>query len=138
MTVGTSINRDVPASVFETPSAATYGMLGLQWIWRNRLVIDYRTQRLHMLPAAKDVASLAAGLLRHGYAALPMTSGAGGRFMVSATIGGVTRAMAVSTVADTILDTEFAKSAGVATGANWIASAARRAPRATLSPPQNR
>ncbi|QDH25059.1 hypothetical protein D5366_07370 [Neokomagataea tanensis] len=114
--VGSSNMENVPASVFETPTAATYGMLGLGWINRSRLVIDYRNNKLFIEPTPQTITTLKQELVKEGYAAIPMQETLGKPFTVDVTIGEATRAMVVSTVAELIIDSAFAEAAHVGAG----------------------
>ncbi|KAB7770043.1 hypothetical protein [Xanthomonas maliensis] len=101
-----------PVSVFETPGEKV-GMLGLDWIRDNGIVMDYVKHQVVLNPSHETRQSLSKRMSKSGYVAIPMTENAKGRFVVPVTINDVTRAMTVGTVAGLILDSDFASAAHV-------------------------
>jgi hypothetical protein len=116
LNIGSGELRDVPVSVFETPTP-TIGMLGLDWIRANRIVVDYAQREVRVNPTPEQTSRMRTALLSRGYVAVPMhISSEGGYYMVDVHLGSATRSMVVSTVAELFIDTDFAKVAGVEQG----------------------
>jgi hypothetical protein len=116
LNIGSLELRDVPVSVFETMTP-TIGMLGIDWIRANRVVVDYAKREVRMNPTPEQTAQMRTALLSKGYVAVPMRMSPGGdRYVVDVRLGSATRRMVVSTVAELIIDTDFAKAAGVEQG----------------------
>ena len=113
--LGSALLTDVPASIFEVPAGGTRGMLGVKWLADNRVVLDFRTSRVRLGPTDPQRSALVKQLDEEHYQAIPLTrSFEDGRYLVPVTIGATTRRTVLSTVADTQVDTRFAKDAGVA------------------------
>lgn len=116
LAVGVSANHDAPVTVFEVPQD-DYGMLGTDWITANRVVVDYGRRRLTVAPDAAGAGTRADALRRAGYVALPMTYDAElRRYLVQATINGVTRRMTIATASNFAIDTAFAAAASLEHG----------------------
>ncbi len=117
LSIGSATFTDLPVSVFETPGDQDSGMLGLDWIRSNRVIMNYANSTVTANPTSAAVAATRTALLARGYVAIPMERDASTkRYFVHARIGAALKRMDVSTVAETILDTDFAKEAGIETG----------------------
>jgi len=115
--VGLTQNQNIPVAVFETPGDINQGMLGLGWLTQNHVVIDYANNKIELPSAASYSETLHDRLIKGGYTAIPMVHDpADGRYRVTAKINGVAAPMVVSTVAQLILDTQYAERAGVKQG----------------------
>lgn len=119
VTVGRSVDSNVPVSIFEVPQR-TYGMLGVGWIRRNRVIVDYGSGKVTVSATPAHSVSLAIQLSRRGYQAIPMRFDSKlGIFCVDATISRVTRPMVVATASSTDIDPLFARQAGVSKGSQF-------------------
>jgi predicted aspartyl protease len=115
--VGSTQSQTIPVAVFETPGDITQGMLGLGWLTQNHAVVDYADNRIELPSAPSYSQTLHDRLIKGGYTALPMVrNAADGRYRVTVKINGVAAPMVVSTVAQLILDTQYAARAGVKQG----------------------
>jgi hypothetical protein len=116
--VGSSRSSNVALSVFEIPQTPpTDGILGMDWLRDQRAIVDYDEYRLGIpssLQASRllDQHLLARGLVAHHMTWDPTTQG----FYVICQIGGVTTRMGVSTVAQIVIDSNFARAAGLELG----------------------
>ncbi len=118
LAVGSSINRDAEVAVFEVPQSK-YGMLGVAWIRANRIILNYVRKQALVSPGAARVASNASALLRSGYVALPMTYDVESkRYLVRATINGISRSMVIASASEFTIDSEFARVAKIPSGAD--------------------
>jgi len=121
--VGSTTNHNIPVAVFETPSGLSQGMLGLGWLTQNHVVVDYADGRIELPRATSYGETRQSRLIKAGYTAIPMAHDpAHGEYRVTVRINGVAAAMTVSTVADLVLDTQYAERAGVKhreTGDAW-------------------
>lgn len=118
LAVGEHVDRDAAVSIFEVPQDS-YGMLGIGWIRRNRVIVDYRRKQATLAPTSAESVAIGKRLVREGYAALPMTYDATrSAYMVKATIRGVTRDMAVASASSFSIDSELARAAGIRHGAD--------------------
>lgn len=116
LSIGQETWHDVPASIFETMGDDAKGMLGLKWIESNGIVMDFPKQLLWVKEQVEPL-SLRQSLMHSGYEEISMfRDQETGRYYVNVTINNKTRAMVVSTVADLVLDTEFARVAQVQCG----------------------
>lgn len=105
-----------PVAVFEVPAGGSQGMLGLPFLYENKVVVDF-ARRVLMLPKDGSTASITSEMAARGYRAHPMHRDAtDGRYLLMVTINGITAPMVVSTVATINLDTAFAERADVQTG----------------------
>lgn len=107
--VGRSINRDVRLSVFETAHPEMQGMLGVLWLRANRVIVDYDASRLGTAESMEDSVRADRSLRARGFTAHPMrwnpeTKG----YFITGTINGQATNLAVSTVADDVLDVSLA------------------------------
>ena len=116
--VGKSEDTDAPISVFEVPQN-DLGMLGIGWINQNRVILDYRRKQALIAPTIEQAQKIGSELRKAGYVALPMTYDEKQlRYVVSATINGVTRSMTIATASSFEIDIAFAEAAGVKHGAD--------------------
>ncbi|HVJ52697.1 MAG TPA: hypothetical protein VM689_09560 [Aliidongia sp.] len=109
---------DVPLLVFEVPQdPPMQGMLGIGWLRASRVVLDYNRSRLALPESPQDSRKEDQSLIAEGYVAHPMIwDEKNNAYFVHATVDGVAVDMNVSTVAENMLDIEFARSAGIAVG----------------------
>lgn len=116
LSIGQETWYDVPASVFETVGDEAMGMLGLKWIESNGVVMDFSKQLL-WVKAQVEMLDLRRNLMNSGYEAILMRRDEEtGRYYVAVTINNKTRSMVVSTVADLVIDAEFARAAEIKCG----------------------
>jgi hypothetical protein len=116
--VGNVQDRDASVSIFETPQER-YGMLGIDWITRHRLILDYVHNKALVAPSMTEATALGTRLRHNGYVALPMTyDPAEKRYLLEATVNGVTRKMTLGTATGFEIDVAFAGVAHVAMGAD--------------------
>jgi hypothetical protein len=116
--VGKSEVKNVPVSVFEVPQS-DLGMLGIGWINENRVILDYRRKQATIAPSLDQAKAIGRELRKEGYVALPMTyDERRQRYVVRATVNGVTRSMTVGTATTFLVDTAFADAAGIKHGAD--------------------
>jgi len=116
LVVGASVSSRVPISIFEVPVPSMEGMLGRKWLIENSVIVDFETRRL-IFPSSHDSAlAHDAVLVAHGYSPHRMMEGAesGGRSLISVSVNGTVGLFLVSTVANTVLDVQFADRAGIA------------------------
>ncbi len=118
LAVGDSVEVNVPVDVFEVPQN-DFGMLGIGWIKQNRVILDYGRKQATIAPAPDQAQAIGSELRKAGYVPLPMKYDEHKhRYVVRATINGVTRTMTVGTATIFLLDTGFADAAGVKRGAH--------------------
>jgi predicted aspartyl protease len=120
LVVGSSVSSRVPISVFEVPVPSMEGMLGRRWLTENSVIVDFGNRRL-IFPSSHDSAlAYDAFLVAHEYSAHRMIEGAesGGRSLIAASVNGTSGLFLVSTVANTVLDVQFADRAGIAHSAS--------------------
>lgn len=116
LAVGRHADANAPVVVFEVPQARL-GMLGVGWISRNRVILDYAHKQAIIASTPTDAATRGQVLRRAGYVGLPMTyDDVERRFRVNATIDGVTRSMAVASASALTIDSEFARAAHLRSG----------------------
>lgn len=114
-TVGQKVFTHVPVSIFETPSPYTEGMLGLRWLTPNRVVLDFENKKAIISPSPQATLVRRQPWLKNGYVAIPMKRAASdGRYLITVTVNGVSQPMIISTIAESIFDSEFAKYAQIA------------------------
>jgi hypothetical protein len=116
--VGASKSSNVALSVFEIPQTPpTDGMLGIDWLRDQRVIVDYDSYRLGIPSSLRASRLVDQHLLARGFVAHHMTWDPGTQgFYVICQIGGVTTRMGVSTVAEIVIDSNFARSAGMELG----------------------
>lgn len=109
--VGPIENKDVALSVFEVPqSPIMQGMLGVQWLRTNRVVVDYGSKRLGFPSTDADAKTLFAALRRRDYAELRMTWHPEHRnYTVEGTVAGAEVSTLVSTVAENVIGLPIAQ-----------------------------
>lgn len=116
LSIGQETWHDVPASIFEILGDDTRGMLGLKWIESNGIVMDFPKQVL-WVKGHVELSDLRQSLMDSGYEEIPMRRDQEtGRYFVNVTVNNETRAMVVSTVADLVIDAEFARTAQIKCG----------------------
>lgn len=118
LAIGRSVSRNAPISVFEIPQDRL-GMLGVGWIRSNRVIVDFGRKQILISPTAARVSMLVTRMRRQGYVALPLRyDEQARRYLVEATINGVTRSMAIATASGLLIDSEFASAASLRLGAD--------------------
>lgn len=116
--VGTKEAKDVRLSVFEIPQTVeTNGMLGIGWLRDQKVIVDYDEYRVGLPDSveaseAEDKELLARGYVGHKMTADPKTHT---RFVMGKVDGHAIR-LCVSTVAETVVDSEWAKANNVELG----------------------
>lgn len=116
LSIGQEIWHDVPASIFETMGDDTMGMLGLKWIESNGIVMDFPKQLLWVKDQL-ELSDLRQSLIDSEHEEVSMwRDQETGRYLVNVTLNNKTRAMIVSTVADLVIDAEFARTAQIKCG----------------------
>lgn len=116
LSIGQETWHNVPASIFEIFGDDAIGMLGLKWIESNGVVMDF-TEQLLWVKGQVEVLNLRQSLMNSGYEEISMCRDQEtGRYLVNVTINNETRAMVVSTVADLVVDAEFARAARIKCG----------------------
>ena len=108
LTVGGCQLTDVACSVFQLPTVNWEGMLGVGWLAAARPVVDFGSRTLSV-PSAAERRALAAEPVRVEL----RRDVASGRYVAELTVEGTLATVVVSTVAETILDVEFARRAGI-------------------------
>ncbi|WP_296000832.1 hypothetical protein [Rugamonas sp.] len=94
-----------------------HGMLGVQWLRDRHVIVDYNNARLATPATMEDTAAEDSKLFSHGYAGHKMMWDAAlGQYAIDGLINGVSAHIGISTVSETVLDTEFAKRAKVQLG----------------------
>jgi hypothetical protein len=106
-------------AVFEIPQTPiTDGMLGIDWLRNERVIVDYDAYRIgvpHTTEASRseDERLLSRGYVAHQMTWDPIVKG----FYVRCQINGVATRLGISTVAETVVDSVFARAAGFELGA---------------------
>ncbi len=111
LTVGKTVNQNVSVDVFEVPQSQI-GMLGTDWIMRNRVILDYNSNEAIVDATGDYAAQTRNRLMSAGYHAVPMTMD-DGDWVVPATINGVTRRMMIASASGLTIDKAFAQDAGI-------------------------
>ena len=117
--VGATKTRNVVLSVFEIPQTPqTDGMLGIEWLREQRAIVDFDAYRVGIPVTAIASQAEDAILLANGYIAHHMDwdSSVHG-FYVHCRVDGKPARMGISTVAETVIDSVFARQAGLELGA---------------------
>jgi hypothetical protein len=116
--VGAAKSSDVTLTVFEIPQTPkTDGMLGIDWLRDEHVIVDYDSYRIGIPDNAEASKSEDEGLLLRGYLAHRMTwDPAVKGFYVMCQINGVSARLGISTVAETVVDSVFARGAGFELG----------------------
>lgn len=114
--VGPTENRDVALAVFETPQKPVMqGMLGVQWLRANRVVVDYARKTLGFPQTEADASDIDAELRGQGYVAHPMTYHPDRRnYTVQGLVAGLDVPIQVSTVAENVIGLPIAQRLGLA------------------------
>jgi hypothetical protein len=116
--VGTTKSSNVTLTVFEIPQTPkTDGMLGINWLRDQHVIVDYDSYRIGVPDNAEASKREDAGLLLRGYVAHHMTWDPTLKgFYVMCQINGVSARLGISTVAETVVDSVFARAAGFEIG----------------------
>jgi hypothetical protein len=116
--VGTAKSSNVALAVFEIPQTPkTDGMLGIDWLRDEHVIVDYDSYRIGVPDNAEASKSEDEALLLRGYVAHRMTWDPSAKgFYVMCQINGVSARFGVSTVAETVVDSVFARAAGFELG----------------------
>lgn len=99
---------DVACSVFQIPTVNWDGMLGVGWLAAARPVIDFGSRTLSV-PSAAERRALDAEPVRIEL----RRDGASGRYVAELNVEDTLATFVVSTVAETILDLDFARRCGI-------------------------
>lgn len=115
-TVGASTIRNMPIQVFEIPQTPPVdGMAGIGWLRQAKVMVDYKRHRLAMPATDADAAKERKRLEAEGYVAITMTwDAAARRYFVNPKVNGVPGRFTVSTVAEVVLDEQFARARKIA------------------------
>jgi hypothetical protein len=104
-------------SVFEQPEPNMQGMLGIDWLRDQRVIVDYDQARLGLAASSKDTVEEDQRILSRGYVAHAMAwDPAEHRYYVFAEINGRRARLTVSTVANDVLEMTFARASNFALG----------------------
>ena len=115
--VGDDEVKNVPLQVFETPEPTMQGMLGIKWLQARRVIVDYDTGRIGIPSSAQDTEAEDRRLLSRRYIAHRMTwDSEGNAYTVSGNVTGKPVRITVATVGESLVDTDFARVAGIALG----------------------
>jgi hypothetical protein len=115
--VGDSKVKNVPLSVFEVPVPDMQGMLGIDWLRAERVIVDYDADRIGIALTKGDSTSADRDLIDRGYLPHKMIwDPKQGIYYVMAAVNGVPARLTVSTVSTNIIDTAYAHSAKVGVG----------------------
>jgi hypothetical protein len=116
--VGATRSSNVTLAVFEIPQTPkTDGILGIDWLRNERVIVDYDSYRIGFPDGAQASKSEDEALLLRGYVAHRMTwDPAAKGFYVMCQINGVSTRLGISTVAETVVDSVFARAAGFELG----------------------
>lgn len=118
LVVGNSVVKGVKLAVFEIPQTPpTDGMLGMDWLRAQRVIVDFDAARLGVPVSPAESDREDQKLVARGYVAHPMTWDAAKKtFYVAGSVNGTPARIAVSTVGQDVVDSRFAARAGVALG----------------------
>jgi predicted aspartyl protease len=116
--VGAAAAANVPLAVFEAPQdPPMQGMLGVGWLRARRVILDYDRSRIGFPRTPEESAAEDKRLVAEGYVPHPMAWDENGKsYSVHGVVNGTAVDLDVSTVAENILDTAFARRAGIALG----------------------
>jgi hypothetical protein len=118
LTVADTRLTDVPCEVFQLPTTNWAGMLGVGWLAAVKPIVDLAHRRLY-LPTSPERAETAR-LLGARATSVPLSlDQESGRFVCSASVdasGATVATFVASTVAETVLDIEFARRCGIEFG----------------------
>jgi hypothetical protein len=116
--VGAARSSNVSLAVFEIPQTPkTDGMLGIDWLRDEHVIVDFDSYRIGVPNNAEASKSEDDGLLLRGYAAHRMTWDPTVKgFYVMCQINGVSARLGISTVAETVVDSVFARASGFELG----------------------
>jgi hypothetical protein len=99
----------VRLSVFEQPEPDMQGMLGIDWLRDQRVIVDYDQGRLGLAASSKDTFEEDQRILSRKYVAHAMRwDSTEQRFYVFAEVNGKRARLTVSTVANDVLEMSFA------------------------------
>lgn len=109
---------DSAISVFEIPQDPPVdGMLGSRWLRAQRVIVDYDLQRFGLPASSAANDEEDQGLVNAGYIAHPFIfNEKNGSFQIEGEVDGVKTSMALVTVAENIIDIEFAREANIPVG----------------------
>lgn len=113
--VAGATTKQLPIQIFEIPQDPPVdGMLGLKWLQKMNVMVDYKKDRLVIPENVKDQEDEVQQLLQEGYVRFPMTwDEKNKRYMMQAKINGVSGNFVISTVAQVTLDNAFSSRAGL-------------------------
>ncbi len=116
--VGTAEARKVQMAVFEVPQTPVMnGMLGTGWLRDQKVIVDFDQHRVGTPASIVASGEFDKGLLARGYVAHKMTWDPKKRtWFVMGTIDGHAIRLCVSTVADNVVDIDWAKANGIELG----------------------
>lgn len=110
--------RNSKLAVFEIPQTPpTDGMLGMDWLREQRVIVDYDTYRIGIPSTPADSQEEDAKLLARGYVAHDMIwDAATSSYYVMGMVDGALARLGISTVAENALDSVFVENARIAMG----------------------
>ncbi len=116
--VGTKEAKDVRLSVFEIPQTVeTHGMLGTGWLRDQKVIVDFDRYRIGLPDSLAASEEEDKRLLARGYVGHKMTRDPkGNTWFVMGKVDGHPIRLCVSTVAEAVIDIEWAKANGVELG----------------------
>lgn len=116
--VGTKDAKDVRLSVFEIPQTVeNNGMLGIGWLRDQKVIVDYDEYRVGLPDSVEASEAEDKGLLARGYVGHKMTADPKTHtWFVMGKVDGHAIRLCVSTVAETVVDSEWAKANNVELG----------------------
>jgi len=116
--VGDREARDRKLSVFEIPQTPpTDGMLGMDWLRDQRVIVDYDAYRVGLPSAPVDAQAEDAKLIARGYISHKMIWDPDTKsYYVMGSVNGTPARLGVSTVGENALDSVFAGTASIALG----------------------
>jgi hypothetical protein len=107
----------VRLSVFEQPEPDMQGMLGIDWLRDQRVIVDYDQGRLGLAASSKDTVKEDQRILSRKYVAHAMRwDAAEHRYYVIAEVHGKRARLTVSTVANDVLEMGFARASDFVLG----------------------
>ncbi len=117
LNVGSREVTNVPLEVFEVPIPHLEGMLGIQWIRQNRVIVDYNDYRIGFPSSeeasrAEDERLSRSGFIGHRMTWDPTTT----TYKIDVVIDGKSAHLVVSTVSADTLDLNTSRAAGLTIG----------------------
>lgn len=117
LSVGPVESTNVPISVFETPVPDMNGMLGIKWIDDKQAIVDFDDQKLYFPQTDAQANQFDNNLVNNGFVEHKIYKVPGDAFYrVSGAVNGKVADFTVSTVGDTVLDTNYAGTAKIDLG----------------------